>query len=144
MVGWRRDDGRRPHRTVVVGFAELRREIDARFDGIDVRFDGIDVRFDGIDVRFDGIDAQFREIDARFDGIDARFREIDARFDGIDVRFDGIDARFREQEETIRRHFDVMVEKVEASVRLVAEAHVHLTTVVGNHELRLQAIENRS
>jgi hypothetical protein len=78
------------HRTVVEGFAELRREN--------------------------------RESRA---AIDARFREMDARFDGID-------ARFREQEETIRRHFDVMIEKVEASVRLVAEGHVHLTTVVGN------------
>jgi hypothetical protein len=90
------------HRTVVDGFAELRREMDARFDG------------------------------------------IATRFDGIDARFGEIDARFREQEETIRRHFDVMVEKVEASVRLVAEGHVHLTTVVGNHEVRLQAIEKRS
>ena len=62
----------------------------------------------------------------------------------IDARFREIDARFREQEDTIRRHFDVMVEKVEASVRLVAEGQVHLTTVVGNHEVRLQAIEKRS
>ena len=60
------------------------------------------------------------------------------------ARFGEIAARFREQEETIRRHFEVMVEKVEASVRLVAEGHVHLTTVVGNHEVRLQAIEKRS
>jgi hypothetical protein len=75
--------------------------------------------------------------------IDARFDGIDARFDGIDARFDGIDARFREQEETIRRHFNVMVEKVEASVRLIAEGHAHLATVVGNHEVRLQAIEKR-
>jgi len=103
------------HRTVVEGFAELRRENrESRA----------------------AIDARFGEIDARFDG-------IDARFDGIDARFDGIDARFREQEETIRRHFEVMVEKVEASVRLVAEGHVHLTTVVGNHAVRLQAIEKR-
>ena len=71
-------------------------------------------------------------------------REINTRFEGVDARFDRIDARFREQEETIRRHVDVMVEKVEASVRLVAEGHVHLTTVVGNHEVRLQAIEKRS
>jgi hypothetical protein len=90
------------HRTVVEGFAELRRE-----------------------------NRESRAaIDARFGAMDARFREIDARF--------------REQEETIRRHFDVMVEKVEASVRLIAEGHVHLTTVVGNHEVRLQAIEKRS
>ena len=73
------------HRTVVEGFAELRQEMDPRFD-----------------------------------------------------------VRFREQEETIRRHFDVMVEKIEASTRLVAEGHAHLTTVVGDHEVRLQAIEKRS
>ena len=97
------------HRTVVEGFAELRREN--------------------------------RESRA---AIDARFGEMDARFGQIDARFGQIDARFREQEETIRRHFDVMVEKVEASVRLVAEGHVHLTTIVGNHEVRLQAIEKRS
>ena len=103
------------HRTVVEGFAELRRENrESRA----------------------AIDARFREMDARFHGIDARFGEMDAQFGEIA-------ARFREQEETIRRHFDVMVEKVEASVRLVAEGHVHLTTVVGNHEVRLQAIEKR-
>ena len=97
------------HRTVVEGFAELRREN--------------------------------RESRA---AIDARFGEMDARFGEMDARFGQIDARFREQDETIRRHFDVMVEKVEASVRLVAEGHVHLTTIVGNHEVRLQAIEKRS
>ena len=104
------------HRTVVEGFAELRRE-----------------------------NRESRAaIDARFGEMDARFGEMDARFGQIDARFGQIDARFREQEEIIRRHFDVMVEKVEASVRLVAEGHVHLTTIVGNHEVRLQAIEKRS
>ena len=93
------------HRTVVEGFAELRRE-----------------------------NREFR----------ARFDQIDTRFDQIDTRFEQIDTRFREQEETIRRHFDVMVEKFDASVRLVAEGHAHLTTIVGNHEVRLQAIEKRS
>ena len=125
------------HRTVVEGFAELRRENRESRAAIDARFGEMDARFDGIDARFHGIDA-------RFDGIDARFGEMDARFGEMDARFGEIAARFREQEETIRRHFDVMVEKVEASVRLVAEGHVHLTTVVGNHEVRLQAIEKRS
>jgi hypothetical protein len=68
---------------------------------------------------------------------------MEARFEKIDGQFEKIDARFREQEDTIRRHFDVMVEKVEASVRLVAEGHAHLATVVGNHEVRLQALEKR-
>ena len=118
------------HRTVVEGFAELRRENrESRA---------------AIDARFREMDARFGEMDARFGEMDARFGEMDARFGQIDARFGQIDARFREQEETIRRHFDVMVEKVEASVRLVAEGHVHLTTIVGNHEVRLQAIEKRS
>ena len=111
------------HRTVVEGFAELRRENRQSRAAIDARFG---------------------EMDARFGEMDARFGQMDARFGQIDARFGQIDARFREQEETIRRHFDVMVEKVEASVRLVAEGHVHLTTIVGNHEVRLQAIEKRS
>ena len=72
------------------------------------------------------------------------FAELRRENRAFRARFDQIDARFREQEETIRRHFDVMVEKVEASVRLVAEGHAHLTTIVGNHEVRLQAIEKRS
>ena len=118
------------HRTVVEGFAELRRENrESRA---------------AIDARFGEMDARFGEMDARFGQMEARFGQIDARFGQIDARFGQIDARFREQEETIRRHFDVMVEKVEASVRLVAEGHVHLTTIVGNHEVRLQAIEKRS
>jgi len=125
------------HRTVVEGFAELRRENrESRA--------AIDARFGEMDARFGEMDARFGEMDARFGQIDARFGQIDARFGQIDARFGQIDARFREQEETIRRHFDVMVEKVEASVRLVAEGHVHLTTIVGNHEVRLQAIEKRS
>jgi hypothetical protein len=139
------------HRTVVEGFAELRREnresraaIDARFREMDARFHGIDARFDGIDARFDGIDARFDGIDTRFREMDARFGEMDARFGEMDARFGAMNARFGAMEDTIRRHFDVMVEKVEASVRLVAEGHVHLTTVVGNHEVRLQAIEKRS
>jgi hypothetical protein len=111
------------HRTVVEGFTELRRENrESRA----------------------AIDARFGEIDARFGEIDARFGEIDARFGEMNARFGEMNARFGEMEDTIRRHFDVMVEKVEASVRLVAEGHVHPTTVVGNHEARLQAIEKRS
>ena len=54
---------------------------------------------------------------------------------------DALDTRILEQSETMRRHFDVMVEKVEAAVRIVAEGHHHLRTVLDNHEVRLQAIE---
>ena len=70
--------------------------------------------------------------------------EFGVRFDQIHARFEQIDARFREREETIGRSCDVLVEKIEAWVRLVAEAQAHLTTLVGNHEVPLEAIENRS
>jgi len=93
-----------------------------------------------------------RKNDELFAGIDARFARIDERFDRVDAEFvkvrqemrefhDALDTRILEQGETMRRHFDVMVEKVEAAVRIVAEGHTHLWTVLDNHEVRLQAIE---
>ena len=54
---------------------------------------------------------------------------------------DALETRILEQSETMRRHFDVLVEKVAAAVRIVAEGHHHLRTVLDNHEVRLQAIE---
>jgi hypothetical protein len=67
----------------------------------------------------------------------------DPRLDWIHRRFDEIEALIREDGETTRRRFDVLVEKIEASVRIVAEGHGHLRAVVGDHEVRLQAIEKR-
>jgi uncharacterized protein YicC (UPF0701 family) len=43
-----------------------------------------------------------------------------------------------------RRHFNVMVEKVEAAVKIVAEVNSHHATVLDDHEARLKTIENRS
>jgi hypothetical protein len=37
-----------------------------------------------------------------------------------------------------------MGEKIEASMRKVAEGHGHLRAVVDEHEVRLQAIEKRA
>ena len=96
----------------------------------------------------------FRTVDDRFARIDDRFARVDDRFARIDERFDeirqemrefraAIETRLHEQDETTHRHFDVMVERVEAAVRIVAEGHGHLRTVADNHEARLQAIEKR-
>ena len=79
-------------------------------------------------------------MDERLARIDERFDRIDERFDRMEERFD---RRIREEHETTRRHFDVMVEKIAAAVRVVAEGHIHLRTVLDNHEVRLQAIEKR-
>jgi hypothetical protein len=47
----------------------------------------------------------------------------------------------RAEGETTRRHFDVMVEKMSDSVRIVAEATAHHTVRLDNHEKRLKRLE---
>jgi hypothetical protein len=69
------------------------------------------------------------------------FQRIDDRLAGHDERFETVEARIREEGETTRRHFNVMVEKIEAPVRIVAEGRDHLRTIVDNHEARLQSVE---
>jgi hypothetical protein len=88
-----------------------------------------------------------RDVAEGFGNIDERFVRVDEQFDRIDERFDRMEERFdrrlREEHETTRRHFDVMVERIEAAVRIVAEGHHHLGTVLDDHEVRLQAIEKQ-
>ena len=86
----------------------------------------------------------FQRVEDRLAGHDQRFVGIDERFARMDERFETIDARIREESATMRRHFDVMVEKVEAAVKIVAEGHGHLQTVVDNHETRLHSLEKRA
>ena len=110
---------------------ELRRDV---ADG----FGNIDRQLNAVEQRFVVVDERFARIDERFDRIDERFARMDERFARMEER---IDRRLREEHETTRRHFDVMVERIEASVRIVAEGHHHLRTVLDDHEVRLQAIE---
>jgi HSP20 family molecular chaperone IbpA len=94
-----------------------------------------------MDERFDRMDDRFDRMDERFDRMDERLDRMDERFDRMEARFE---TRIREEGETTRRHFDVMVEKVEAAVKIVAEGHGHLQTIVDNHETRLQSLEKRT
>jgi hypothetical protein len=86
-------------------------------------------------------------MDERFDRMDERFERVDAEF--VKVREEmrqlqvNLEARMREESETTRRHFNVVAERIEAMVRVVAEGHGHLQSVVENHEQRLQTIEKR-
>ena len=88
-----------------------------------------------------------REMADGFKRVDERFVANDERFDAIDAKFDALrsdlEARIKEEGDTTRRHFDVMVEKMEAAVRIVAEGYVHLRAIGDDHEARLQAIEKR-
>jgi hypothetical protein len=54
-----------------------------------------------------------------------------------------LERRISEEGATSRAHFDIMVEKVNDSVRLVAEVTAHHSTVLDNHESRPQKIEQR-
>ena len=93
-----------------------------------------------LDRKFDDL---HRTIVEGFKAVDARFEAIDQRFEAIDQRFEAMETRIAEEGETTRRHFDVMVEKIESAVRVIAEGHGHLQSVVHDHEVRLQAIEKR-
>jgi hypothetical protein len=76
----------------------------------------------------------------------------------IETRFSDVqqnaEKRFRDFEQnaekrsaedavTTRRYFDIMVEKVEESVKLVAEVTAHHSTRLDDHERRLKKIEKR-
>ena len=117
---------------------DLSRDVAKGFGNIDERFVRVDEQFVRIDERFARIDERFVRIDERFDRMDERFDRMDERFARMEERFD---RRLREEHETTRRHFDVMVERIEAAVTIVAEGHHHLRTVLDDHEVRLQAIE---
>lgn len=54
-----------------------------------------------------------------------------------------LEKRITEEGKTTRRRFNIMVEKVNESVKLVAEVTSHHSTVLDDHEARLQKIERR-
>jgi hypothetical protein len=84
----------------------------------------------------------FTKVDERFDAFRQEIRqEIGGQMGQFRGEFEG---RLREEHEAMRRHFDVMVERVEAAVRIVAEGHGHHRTILDDHEVRLQAIEKRT
>ena len=61
----------------------------------------------------------------------------------LDAVVQRLEKRISEEGATTRAHFDIMVEKVNDSVKLVAEVTAHHATILDNHESRLQKIEER-
>jgi hypothetical protein len=57
---------------------------------------------------------------------------------------EAFEVRVREEGDVTRSHFEAVAERIEAAVRIIAEGHVHLTAIVGNHEVRLQSLEKRT
>ena len=52
-----------------------------------------------------------------------------------------LEQRIKEDGETTRRHFDIMVEKVQDAVKIVAEVNAHHAVVLHDHEHRLKRVE---
>lgn len=86
-------------RRMETGFAEQRKEMNARFDRLE---SSLEARFDKIDERFERVDEHF---EARFDKVDERFERVDAKFEGVDAKFEGVyDQIARTQEMVIGLH----------------------------------------
>jgi archaellum component FlaC len=68
------------------------------------------------------VERRFEAIEQRFDGMDQRLDGMDQRFEAIDHRFDGVREASEVAHEQTRRHFDVMVEKMDDHVAAVAES----------------------
>jgi uncharacterized protein involved in exopolysaccharide biosynthesis len=79
--------------------------------------------------------------------MNARFKRVEQRFDRIDRRFEAESSRLRqeirEQEETTRRHFDVVVESLRDDLRLFVEAIRSQSERLGDHEVRLRRLGQR-
>ncbi len=90
--------------------------------------------------------AGFERIENRFQGVDKRFGGVDTRFDGLEKRIKNLEARIRAQikreGKAIRTHFDVMVEKMHESVKLVAEVTAHHAGRQDDHEKRITRLED--
>ena len=67
--------------------------------------------------------------------------EIKADHEATARQFDEIRAQIKAQGDTTRRHFDIMAERVADSVKVVAEATAHQSTLIDNHERRLKRLE---
>jgi hypothetical protein len=77
----------------------------------------------------------------------AGFTRIENRFEDVDERFEKFEARIRAEmkremkrhEDSLRTHFDVMVERMQESVKVVAEATAHVR--LDDHEKRIKRLE---
>ena len=73
--------------------------------------------------------------------IDELRAEMQTEFTKVRTEFKNVRTEIKTEGETTRRHFDIMVEKVNDSVKLVAEATVHNTSRLDDHEKRLNTLQ---
>lgn len=107
---------------------ELRNEMHAEFK---------DVRADSAALRNE-MTGEFKNVHAQFESVDAQFESVRAELKAVE---DNLLARIEAEGETIRRHFDVMVEQVNDAVKVVADGTARNTERLDDHETRIKAIE---
>lgn len=122
---------------------ELHGEMQAGFEQIENRLKDVDKRLDGVDKRFDRVDKQFEDVDKRFQDVDKRFEDVDKRFKSLaaGIRAD-LKRELKRHEDTLRTHFNVMVERMQESVKIVAEATAHHVVRLDGHETRIKRLES--
>ena len=122
---------------------ELHGEMQAGFEQIENRLKDVDKRLDGVDKRFDRVDKQFEDVDKRFQDVDKRFEDVDKRFKSLaaGIRAD-LKRELKRHEDTLRTHFNVMVERMLESVKIVAEATAHHVVRLDGHETRIKRLES--
>jgi len=122
---------------------ELHGEMQAGFEQIENRLKDVDKRLDGVDKRFDRVDKQFEDVDKRFQDVDRRFEDVDKRFKSLaaGIRAD-LKRELKRHEDTLRTHFNVMVERMQESVKIVAEATAHHVVRLDGHETRIKRLES--
>lgn len=77
------------------GFAEQRKEMNARFDRLE---QSLETRFDKVDERFEAVDRRFEAVDRRFERMDAK---MDAKFDAVHAKFDVVHDQIVRTQETV-------------------------------------------
>lgn len=96
-----------------IGFAEQRKEMNARFDrlesSLEARFDKVDARVERVDERFEKVDERFDKVDERFERVEARFERVDERFEKVEARFEKVDARFDAVHDQIARTQETVI-----------------------------------
>jgi hypothetical protein len=123
-------------------FVAFRKDMDARFAA--ARKD-MDARFAAagkdMEARFAAAD---KDMEARFAAARA---DMDARFaaarKAMDAGFVAVRAEIKVDGETTRRHFEIMVEKMQDAVKVVADGPARNSQRLDNHERRLTSLEKK-
>ena len=118
---------------------DLRTEMRDGFEKVDQRFKKVDHEF--AEVRSEMREG-FKRIDERFNGVYGEFIGVYGEFSRVYGEFEKLRGEMKAEGEKTRRHFDVMVERMQESVKLVAEATAHHAVRPDDHELRITRLED--